>query len=350
MKFSSLQFRALSVAILCSIAPALHAQTTATTTPVGFVTRTISAAVNATTPSNTTVSIPLYAAADYVSTVATIDSATQFTLTGAAWTAGQFAVSTAPRLVRVKTSTAVPANVGKFFLVTANTTSQLTVSLPSGIANINTVISVGDSCEIVPANTLGSVFGNPGILMAGNSPNTADNVLIFNGTTFLTYFWTGTVGSPQNIWKKTGTTDQSNVVLYPDEGVFVIHRDTTAPVTLTLMGAVPSTTEQTEIAGNGATFLSNRFPVDTTLAALGLQNIPGWVAGNSPNSADTVSIWSGTTWLAYFWTGTVGSPINIWKKTGTTDQSGVVITTGTSVFITHRAAEVTLTQTLPYTP
>ena len=360
MKISSLQFRALSVAILCAIAPVSPAQTTATTTPVGFVTRTIPAAVNSTTPSNTTVSIPLYAAADYVSTVASIDSVSQFTLTGAAWIAAQFAASTAPRLVRVKTSTVVPANVGKFLLITANTTNQLTVALPSGVANINTVLSIGDTCEILPATTLGTVFGTASslpTLTAGATANSADNVLIWSGTGWDTYYWTGIAGTPNNIWKKTGNIDRSNTVIYPDEAVFVIRRDTSAAATVTLMGVVPSTYEQSDIEP-GSTFLSNRFPVDMTLGtvinptlpALNLQNIPGWVAGATANSADKVFIRGAGGWDTYYWTGTVGTPNNIWKRTGTTDRSDTLISAGTGVFISHAGSKLTLTQVIPYTP
>ena len=352
MKTPSLRLRPFAAAILCSLmAPALFAQT-ATTTPVGFVTVTIPAASDSSTPSNTVVSIPLYGTADYVSTVATIDSTTQFTLTGAAWTPGAFADATAPRLVRVKTSTTA-AHVGKFFLIAANTTNQLTVTLSTTVADIATVLSVGDSCEVVPANTLGSVFGTaakPPTLTGGISPNVADNVLIFDGTTWQTYFWTGAVGSPVNIWKKTGPLDRSGTVIFPDEAVFVIRRDTAAVAAVTLMGTVPSTAEQTDIAPDGSTFLSNRFPVDATLGGLGLQNLPSWVAGTSPTTADNVLIFDGTTWQTYFWTGAVGSPVNIWKKTGPLDRSSTPIPTGTGVFIIHAGAAATLSQALPYVP
>lgn len=350
MKFSSLQFRILSVAILCSIAPSLKAQTTATTTPVGFVTVTIPAATNATTPSNRALSFPLYKAADFVGAVASVDSVNQFTLTGAAWTAGQFAVSTAPRFVRIKTGT----NTGKFFLVTANTTNQLTVDLTgSGVTALSTILTTtptADTCEVLPANTIGSVFGNasnPPVLLAGATSDVADNVLLWNGTTGVwdKYFWTGT------IWKRTGGVDRSNVVIYPDDGVFVVHR-TLASVSLNIMGTVPSTNEQSGVSSSGATFLANRFPIDTTLGALGLQNIPGWVAGGTSDAADVVYVWNGTTnvWDKYFWTGSVGSPVNIWKRTGNVDRSNTVISAGTAVFITHTGSAFDLAQTLPYTP
>jgi uncharacterized protein (TIGR02597 family) len=355
MIISSVQFRALSMAILCAIAPVVHAQTTATTVPAGFITRTIPAAANASTPSNTTVSIPLYRSPDHVSAVATLDSSNQVTLSGATWTAGQFSSASAPRLLRVKTSTAAPANVGKFLLISANTTNQLTLSLPAGVANVNSELSVGDTCEIVPANTLGSVFGtasNPPQLTGGATPDVADNVLLWDGSTWLTYFWTGTLGTPNNIWKRTGNIDRSNTIIYPDEAAFVIRRDTTSAATLTLMGTVPSTSERTDIAASGSTFISNRFPVDATLGGLGLQNIPGWLAGATPDVADKVYIWDVAlaTWATYFWTGTVGTPNNIWKKTGNIDRSNTPIPVGTGVFVSHAGSAVTLTQALPYVP
>ena len=348
MKFSSLQFRVLSVAILCAVVPALHAQTTATTTPVGFVTVTVPAAADASTPSSSVLSIPLYAAADYVSTVATIDSTTQFSLTGAAWTASQFAVSTAPRLVRIKVSTTVPANIGRFFLVSANTTNQLTVILPSGTTNISNVLSVGDSCEIVPASTLGSVFGTTTPVVQTGTSSVADNVLIWNGSNWATYYHNGT------IWKKggvIGSTDFSGTVIYPDEGVFFIRRATSS-LPLTMMGTVPSTVERSDLPVQASTLLSNRFPIDTVLSGtngLNLQNVTGWTAGATSNTADNVFVWNGTNWKTYYYNG------SIWKKTGvigSTDQGPITtITAGSAVFITRiGAATATLSQALPYTP
>jgi uncharacterized protein (TIGR02597 family) len=244
--------------------------------------------------------------------------------------------------------------VGRFFLVTANTTNQLTVSLPPGVTDIATLLSAGDSCEILPANTLGSVFGtaaNPPQLSPGATPDVADNVLIWDGSTWLTYFWTGNVGTPNNIWKRTGNADRSNTVIYPDEGVFVVRRNTASAATVTIMGTVPSTGEKTVIDANGSTFISNRFPVDATLGSLGLHTLPGWVAGATPDAADKAIIWDSAlgTWATYFYTGTVGTPNNIWKRTGNTDRSSTPIPVGTGVFVTHSGGALSLNQNLPYT-
>ena len=183
MKASSRCIRPLAAAIACtllaSLLPTLRAQTTATTTPVGFITVNIPAAADANTPSNTTVSVPLYATAAFQGSVALVDSATTLTLTGAAFTAGQFgpySTTQPPYLVRVK----VGAQVGKFWLITGNTTNQLTVTNPyGGTTDITTQLSAGNSCEIVPANTLGSVFGTTSPVVstgASASATTADNV------------------------------------------------------------------------------------------------------------------------------------------------------------------------------
>ena len=301
----------LSAAALCTIVvSSAFGQTTATTIPAGFITVTIPAAPSATTSSNAALSIPLYKSADFVGPVATIDSANQFTLTGAAWTAGQFANTSAPRLVRIKSG----ASIGKFFVVSANTTNQLTVDLTgTGVANINTVISASPAtqCEIVAANTVGNVFGtagSPPTFKAGATATDADNLLLWNGAGWDVYYWTGGVGSPNNIWKKTGNLDRSNVVIYPDDGVFVVHKDTAAALAVTFLGTVPSTSEQSDLASAGSTFLANRFPTDTTLGGLGLQSLPGWAAGATANSADNVLIWNDALggWDTYYWTGSVG--------------------------------------------
>jgi uncharacterized protein (TIGR02597 family) len=338
----------LSAAALCTLAVSASAQTTATTIPAGFITKTIPAAVSATTPSNVALSIPLYKAASFVGAVSSVDNTTTVALGGAAFTTGQFNFSTTtqPYLLRVKTGSAV----GRFFLISTNTATQVTVDLTgTNIADIGTVAPVGTQCEVVASNTLGNVFGDassPPTLRSGATANDADNVLIWNGSAWDTYFWTGT------IWRRTGGADRTHTPIYPDDGVFVVHKDTAAAATITMLGTVPSTAEKSDIYANGSTFLANRFPTDTTLGGLGLHLLPAWVAGNTAAASDNVLLWNEATgaWDTYFWTGTVGTPNNIWKRTGTTDRSSTPIPAGTSVFLTHTGVLETLAQALPYTP
>ncbi len=341
MKFSASQFRNLTLTTLLSIVPALHAQTTATTTPVGVINVTIPAAANASTPSNTTLSIPLYAPADYISTVATIPSATEFTLTGAAWQAGQFAVASAPRFVRIKASTTVPANIGRIFLVSANTTNQLTVTLADGVTDIHSVLSVGDVCEVLPANTLGTVFGTTTpVLHADPDPALADNVYILNAGEWEIYYHNGTN------WRKSGGLGNKNdTIMYPDEGMFIV-RVLTSPVVLTLRGTVPSTAERTDLAGTASTFLANRFPVDTQLVNTGIHLTPDWVTG-AAEDADLVYAWNGglSEWEIFYHNGTS------WRKAGGLgNKDTTVIPSATAIVVSRKNGTVTLSQPLPYTP
>ena len=317
------------------VASSSFAQTTATTIPVGFITKTVPAAPAAGNPASVVISVPLYATAVFTSAVASVDSATTFTMSSATWTAGQFADPLAPYLVRIKTG----ANTGLFFAVSANTTNQLTVLLPPAVGSLVGTLNIGDSCEILPANTLASVFGTPPTLTGGASLVAADNVYLFNGTSWVAYYY-----STAGFWKQSGNANRNNVVIYPDDLVFISRKDTTGPAAITLMGTVPSTSEKSEIA-TGSTAFANRFPVDLTLGGLGLQSIPGWVAGTTASNSDNVYLFNGTAWVKYYY-----STAGFWKQSGNTNQDATPIPAGSGVFVVRAGSLALLTQALPYTP
>ncbi len=322
------------------------AQAQVTTTAVGFNTVQIPAGSVA-SPSYTTLSFPLTAASQFTGTIASVDSATSFTMNGAAWTANQFVSDSAPCLAKVTSGT----NVGRFFLITANTTSQLTVDLGATptITNLTTALSVGDSVQVLPANTLGTLFGTslvstPAVqFVTALSAANADNVWILSGQTWNIYYHNGTN------WKKSASFgNQNNTIIFPDEGVLVVHIDSTTP-SLTFTGTVPVTNEKSDISGSGSTFVANRYPVDQQLVNLGIHSLPGWVAGNSAASADNVWAWNPTTlsWDTFYYNTTN------WKKTGSFgNQNSTLIPAGTAVIIIKNGSSstATLAQTLPYTP
>lgn len=334
-------YQFLTLALSLFVAVPIQAQTQATSNPVGYITVTVPAgAVGA--PSYTTLSIPLNNAAVFSGTVATVDSATQVTLNGAAWTAGQYI--TTPHLARVTSG----ANVGRFFLITGNTTNQLTVSL-AHVPTITTLVgtlTAGDSVSIVPANTIGSIFGTTSpVFVTGASASVADNLYILNGQGlgWGTYFHNGTN------WRKAGSAaNQNNAILYPDEGIVVVHIGT-SPVTLKFSGSVPNTAEKTDISGTGSTFAAMRFPVDTTLSAVGFELTAGWLPGGSAGAADNVWAWSTSLnqWEQFYYTG------SIWKKAGSiANQNARPLTAGSAVIVIRNGTTTTttLSQALPYTP
>ena len=331
----------LTLAIALFTAVSAKAQTQATSNPVGYITVTVPAG-SVGSPSYTTLSIPLNNAAVFSGTVASVDSATQVTLNGAAWTAGAYTAT--PFLANVTSGT----NVGRFFLITANTTNQLTVSLAQTptITTLVGTISVGDSISIVPANTIGSIFGTTSpVLVTGASASQADNLYILNGPGlgWGTYFHNGTN------WKKAGSgANQNNAVLYPDEGIVVVHIGT-SPVSLKFSGGVPSTNQKTDLSGNGSTFAAMRFPVDTQLSAVGFETTAGWLSGGSAGSADNVWAWSTSLnqWEQFYYTG------SNWRKAGSVaNQNTRVLTAGSAVIVIRNGTTTTttLSQVLPYTP
>lgn len=343
----ALSFAALAV-------PHASAQTTATTVPVGFITKTIPAGPDAATPSNTVLSIPLYQTADFQSSVAITPAAgsSDIKLTSATFSAGQFTGT--PHLVRVKSG----ALVGKFWLITTpqNAGDTVTVVEPNGGAPGNlTGLLANDSCEILPANTFGSTFGLiPGLgTSAANSGAGAgvDNILVWNGTNYDLYYYKQTAVPPVSRWQKS-FGDATNTIILPDDALFFV-RKVASPLPVTLMGTVPSTTERTELTGQSNNFVSNRFPVNLTLATSQIETTPGWVKAttNSANGVDQVLLWNGASFDVYYYKQTAVPPVSRWQK-GFGDASAISIPAADGMFISRVAgtSDAVLTQNLPYTP
>ena len=310
--------------------------TTATTVPVGYQQLTVAAATDPSTPVSTVVAVPFYNPAAYAGLVTSVDSASMLSSSAASWTASQF--SSSPYFLHFKSGN----SVGRYFLITANTTTQLTVANRG--YDLTTISAAADTFEILPAFTLGTLFGTgTGTVpfQTGASATVADNVLLWNGSSWDTYYNNGTN------WKKSGSlANQNSVILYPDEGMYITRRATT-PVTLTFLGTTPSTTERSDLVGPGSTFVANRFPVDTTLVNVGFQSLPNWLNGASASVADNVYIWNGTGWGVYYYNGTN------WKKSGSLSNVNTqAITSGTAMFVVRQSTatgtNATLAQALPY--
>ncbi len=318
--------------------------TTAATVPVGFTQYTVTPATDANTPSSQVFSIPFYNPAAYAAAVSSVDNSTSFSISSAAWTANQFAQTGSPYLVHFQSGN----STGRYFLIQSNTTTQVTV-YPRGY-DLTAIAAAADTFEIVPANTLGSVFGTSSVpFQTGATYDVADNLYLWNGSGFSIYYHNGTN------WKLSGNlSNQNSTILYPDEGIFLVRRNTAA-LALTFIGTVPSTTERSDVPGlaTGATgtistFVSNRFPVDTTLTAIGFQNLPNWKSGATYDVADNVYIWNGASWVIYFYNGTN------WKASGILGaQDSKVVPTDSAVFVVRQSAAsgtaATLVQALPYT-
>jgi hypothetical protein len=212
---------------LALIATLSFASAQVTTIPVGFTTNVITPATGA-TANGTVVSVPFYAVAEFQGAVSALNSTSSFSLSGAAFTPSPAVgdLVTVPHLARIKGGTA--GSVGRFFKITANTATQVTVdtatagyTLVSGAPTTTQVqMVVGDSVEIVTANTFGSLFGTTtGTVpfQQSGSVNTADNVYVWNkgNQNFDVYFFNNAVATPQ--WRKSGSgVSQNTTVIFPN--------------------------------------------------------------------------------------------------------------------------------------
>jgi uncharacterized protein (TIGR02597 family) len=297
--------------------------------PVGFL------RVNIPPSTLSTFSFPLQKNPVDVGTVTAVGTST-LTDSKSVWVSGQLSTTTKPHLIKILTGSAA----GRVYLITANTTNQLTVDAKGG--NLASSIAVGARYQIFPARTLGNTFGTTTVpFQKSSSTTTADTLQLWNGTAWDSYYHNGTN------WLKSGSTvNQNNAIIYPDEAVQISRRGTTA-LTLTMAGEVSVISEQTQCIAPGMTFAANRYPVNATLSSLGLKLLPNWISGSSTTTADYVRVRIGGGWATYWHNGTS------WVKSGSTvSQNSAVIPEGGGYYVHRKSSSVGVnnfaTQTKPY--
>ena len=356
----------LRISLIASMAsavalPSSMAQATATTDPVGFVTVGIPAGTG-TAKRNTLFSVPLMeteAIAGQVSGVITGVTANTISNSNAGWTAGDLSKPATPFLIQITSGSAA----GRLFLIsssaatggaiagTANTTTTVTVSsIDTTQVDLTSlgIVTGTDTYKIYACDTLASFFGTPAStgVLGGSNVNSSDTIaLVLNGVA--STYWYNTSVTP-NRWSRSGpgSVDSSNVALLPNFGVQYARLGNTA-LSFVITGQVPTIGRQVAIKNSGTTLLSQFWPVESTLASLGLQALPNWTAGANASTADTVILTSAGSASTYFYNGTnwvrvaPGSPIS----------NTTAIPIGTSIQIGQKGSAsgyTTLTQILPY--
>jgi hypothetical protein len=227
---------------------------------------------------------------------------------------------------------------------TANTTD--TVTIDSGESarvgdltslGITTDVGTGDTFRLWPCDTLGSFFGTPGTtgIQGGGSAAGADTVVLISNGDPTTYFY-NTGLTPQR-WVRVGLgggADSANVPIPPYAGV-QYSRLAATPLEFRTIGRMPVGWRRVAIKNSGTTLLAPFWPVDQTLAALGLHNLPGWKRASTPSSADTVVLMPGGSPSTYFHNGTS------WRRVGLGggNSDSVIVPTGSSIQINKLGSE-----------
>ena len=280
-----------ALSIMCSMVS--HAQSVSTT-PVGYVTQTISAGTG-TGRVFTPISLPLYspsAVADASGSISSV-SATGVTVSGASF--ASLSDSASPYALRVTSGTLEGANL----FISSNTADTLTFNFSLSSVDSTTGISAGDTYELVEIDTLNSLFGGPsdGVIFSAASQADADVVYVFSGGAWLSYFHNG------NNWvRKSGrsTIISDDLPLTSDTAV-LFSRISATSTSYVLTGTVPSTSSILKLNGSGLSYLANNTPTSITLSNLALQGASGFEVGAT---GDSIYIYTNGSWLKYNFDGT----------------------------------------------
>jgi uncharacterized protein (TIGR02597 family) len=313
-------------------ATSLFAQTTATTDPVGFITLNVAGTGGAGQSALSLVGLGLTRTVEYQGAAESFGTNT-LTDNDATWTDNQFNGANGAYFVEIVSGAAA----GTTYDISATTAASKTITTSQNLA---AGIAAGVNFKIRKHWTIASVFGpaNEGGLQGGTS-STADQVLLYNGSTYDTFYYS-TGGLTGTGWRKAGAgaADQAGVVIYPEEGVLTLRKQS-AGVGLVVMGAVK--TGQTSIpVFAGLNVLGNIYAASMTLADSGLYtgSSTTGVLGGTSSTADQVLLYNGATYDTYYYS-TGGLTGTGWRKAGSgaTDFSATVIPVGSSLLIQRKA-------------
>lgn len=321
----------LAVVLGCGFLSTARAQNTV---PVGFLKWTLPATAGSEV--RTTLNFPLANPAVFSGPVASF-TADSVTVAGTPFTPG--ALATSPTFVRFLSG----SQAGRTVRVTANTANTLTLDVTDnsaqtvGLDAAGFSVAAADRFEVLPSNTIGSVFGgiqNKALALTGGATEeAADAVSLYNPTTLAWEFYF--YNSSLSRWVKSGSTaDASATVIQPDESVLIVRRAGRPQVDLVTLGSVPPIAPRTKVIANQAKYSSTRFPVPVTLSQLDFG--ADWARGSSPFKADTLALWNDA---AQKWDSYYRLPAGSWRKAGdnATDQSNLSIPAGTVVGLLKRS-------------
>lgn len=263
---------ALAVALL---APgALFAQTTATTTPVGYVSLTIPAESDSTFT-------PALNQAPVLSTAATAVAGNTVSFTASGIQADAF-VNQNPTFTKSYLLVTSGPLEGQRFPITANTTSSVTVASSTNLQSAG--LLTGATFSVINNWTLQSVFpGGAGVGVSTDLYEPLGYVLVSDqasvgvnrANTGAFYYYVGDETFPAG-WRDANDPEGPSYNDLPlDPTITYTIRTGTNAQTLTLTGQVPSTklvSYLVDAEEANDQYVSNPFPVDMTLQASGLQS------------------------------------------------------------------------------
>lgn len=332
---------------LCSPLSAVQTDT------VGYVTLTVNGSPDGTATAFTPLSLSLEkAVVARGSLTATPDSAV-LTDASASYTTGEFAGTDAEGNA---THYIQFTSDGLIAGITANTSTSITTE-----ADLTGQVVSGDGYVIKEHSTLADFFGadNSAGLKSGGNSGSSDLVYIMSsngaGIYAIYYYQTDAFGFAGGTgWRKVGdnSTDQSDVIVGPDDGV-IVARTALGDIDIVVSGSV-NVVDHRRGLPNGFSLVAYPYPVDVTLGDSGIYSSSnGYVSGGNSGSSDLVYVLSsaGSFDIYYYQTDAFGFAGGTgWRIVGdnSTDQSATVIPANSSIIINHIGTGLQWTAAVPY--
>lgn len=257
-----LSYSILAAALACGLA---SAQTTAYTTPVGYVSLGNTAADNLPNDTDILVSIPLVQPTEWAGVVASVSGQT-ITMQGTpGWTEDQWVpVSGVPYVI---TGSSGDAN-GLTALIFSNDAGSLDVDPTSDISSLVAT----DTVVIRKATTLSN-------MLAGNTLPSGLEIQLQTGLDVGINLAFGRVYTYFGTWFDSSFGNAENVVIYPGESFLIRNTTGSSVPSLVVSGTVPTENARMSIVGQSGTQQDNPIgytsPVGETLAEAGLVGAVG---------------------------------------------------------------------------
>lgn len=356
----------LALALLAMFAAAragmLHAATTATTDPQGFV--ALSAPGNA----DSTLSAPLARAPRHVDTVAAVSGA-RVTLVGApGWTRNQLVHNGTTQPETFYLAFDDGAKAGQYFTITANGQATVTLDLAGDTLD---AVQPGDTVRVVPYWTFGTLFpGGSGVVGTAVHSTRPTEILVYDHATAginlspacTYYYYTGTNPGWRCVGAGLGTV-RDNDAIPPD--AYLIYRQNTAtslrPVVLGVAPVAPVGTIVSTLQGGVAqdNHLAVGLPVPLTLAQLNLVESGAFAGSDSHGSRrDELFVFDNTVAgfnkspaaTYYYFTGTNPGWRRVGGGLGTVRNNEVVLQPGQGFIVRKAATAAPQSHTFSVTP
>jgi hypothetical protein len=249
--------------------------------------------------------------------------------------AGAYSGVDLPFLARITTGPAA----GRLFRVAtpANTSTRLYLNGDGLILNALGIRPSVDCYELLPADTLDSLFGSD-LLQGGPSASMADTVSVWGGASYQVFYYNNVRQRWERDIDTAATPDRGNFVLRSDRGV-LIQRRASVPLELIFIGRVSSTENPITHQRPGNTLICTMSPVELTLSKLALDTAArsrGWTGAAQPSlalaQADLIQVWRDGAWLNFYFDTTRSR----WQKAGDATNASadaIVIPAGAPIFV-----------------